>query len=152
MDTTLLPIPEGGDTIEADEVWTFVQEKENVVRVWLAISRSSKQILSHWIGGGTMEDCKRFWRKIPTDYQKQKSFSDFWASYNCIPKESHEKVGKETGETAHVERINNTIRQRFSRMVRKTLSFSKKVAMLNLHFKLWAYAYNMEIKAKLSTS
>jgi IS1 family transposase len=52
-------------------------------------------------------------------------------------------VGKETGQTAHVERLNNTIRQRFSRFVRKTLSFSKKVYMLNLHFKLWAFHYNL---------
>ncbi|MCY7351946.1 MAG: IS1 family transposase, partial [Cytophagaceae bacterium] len=49
----------------------------------------------------------------------------------------------ETGETAHVERLNNTIRQRFSRLVRKSLSFSKKEYMLNLHFKLWAYYCNL---------
>jgi len=42
-----------------------------------------------------------------------------------------------------------TIRQRFSRLVRKTLSFSKKEYMLNLHFKLWAYYYNLEIKNQL---
>ena len=34
-------------------------------------------------------------------------------------------VGKETGETAHVERWNNTLRQRLARFVRKTLAFSK---------------------------
>jgi len=48
-------------------------------------------------------------------------------------------VGKETGETAHVERLNNTVRQRLSRLVRRTLSFSKKEYMLNLHFKLFAF-------------
>jgi len=35
-------------------------------------------------------------------------------------------VGKETGQTNHIERFNNTVRQRVSRLVRKTLSFSKK--------------------------
>jgi len=44
-----------------------------------------------------------------------------------------------------IERLNNTIRQRFSRFVRKTLSFSKKVYMLNLHFKLWAFHYNINL-------
>jgi IS1 family transposase len=53
-----------------------------------------------------------------------------------LPTSSHQKVGKETGETAHIERLNNTLRQRIGRMVRKTLSFSKKEYMLNLHFKL----------------
>ena len=89
-----------------------------------------------------MESCKKLWRKLPYEFLKCRSFSDFWKSYNCIPDRTHSKVGKETGETAHIERLNNTIRQRFSRFVRKTLSFSKKEYMLNLHFKLWAFNYN----------
>jgi IS1 family transposase len=39
---------------------------------------------------------------------------------------THQSVGKESGETAHMERWNNTLRQRLGRMARKTLSFSKK--------------------------
>ena len=37
-------------------------------------------------------------------------------------------MGQESGETAHVERWNNTFRQRLARVVRKTLSFSKSDA------------------------
>ena len=36
-------------------------------------------------------------------------------------------VGKETGLTNHIERLNNTFRQRVSRLVRESLSFSKKL-------------------------
>jgi IS1 family transposase len=36
-------------------------------------------------------------------------------------------VGKATGKTSYIERFNNTLRQRVSRLVRKTLSFSKSV-------------------------
>ena len=36
-------------------------------------------------------------------------------------------VGKETGKTSYIERFNNTLRQRVSRLVRKTLSFSKSL-------------------------
>jgi len=39
--------------------------------------------------------------------------------------EQHQAVGKETGETAHIEQWNNTLRQHLARFVRKTLSFSK---------------------------
>ncbi len=35
--------------------------------------------------------------------------------------------GRMCGQTSHSERLNNTLRQRTSRLVRKTLSFSKKV-------------------------
>ncbi|NJL92178.1 MAG: IS1 family transposase, partial [Coleofasciculaceae cyanobacterium SM2_1_6] len=32
-----------------------------------------------------------------------------------------------TGKTSYIERFNNTLRQRVGRLVRKTLSFSKKL-------------------------
>jgi hypothetical protein len=42
-----------------------------------------------------------------------------------MDKKTHRSVGKETGETAHMERWKNTLRQRNGRYVRETLSFSK---------------------------
>jgi len=59
-------------------------------------------------------------------------------------------VGEESGKTNHIERFNLTLRQRISRLVRKTLSFSKKIeahigAMWNfIHY------YNAEISPKLA--
>jgi insertion element IS1 protein InsB len=91
-----------------------------------------------------MDSCKRLWRKLPYEYLRCRSFSDGWRAYNCLPSATHQLVGKETGETAHIERLNNTLRQRISRLVRKALSFSKKEYMLNLHFKLFAVHYNLE--------
>ena len=44
-----------------------------------------------------------------------------------FPFKRHRPVGKESGKTSHIERLNNTLRQRISRLVRKTLSFSKKL-------------------------
>ncbi|MEL6604601.1 MAG: IS1 family transposase [Cyanobacteria bacterium J06614_10] len=42
-----------------------------------------------------------------------------------MPSNRHRAVGKDSGLTSYVERFNNTMRQRVSRLVRKTLSFSK---------------------------
>ncbi|MDD5275348.1 MAG: hypothetical protein PHR16_04625 [Methylovulum sp.] len=39
--------------------------------------------------------------------------------------ENHQSVGKETGQTAHVERWNNALRQRLTRFIRKSLAFQK---------------------------
>ncbi len=36
-------------------------------------------------------------------------------------------VSKDSGKTSHIEWFNNTLRQRVSRLVIKTLSFSKKL-------------------------
>jgi IS1 family transposase len=44
-----------------------------------------------------------------------------------FPSKRHKAVGKETGKTSYIERFNRTMPQRVSRLVRKTLSFSKKL-------------------------
>ena len=44
-----------------------------------------------------------------------------------LPSKRHKAVGKETGKTNYLERFNCTMRQRIARLVRKTLSFSKKL-------------------------
>lgn len=44
--------------------------------------------------------------------------TDFWAAYETvIPSKRHKAIGKETGQTNHIERFNNTMRQRISRQV-----------------------------------
>ena len=46
--------------------------------------------------------------------------TDFWAAYGAVfPSKRHRAVGKETGKTSYIERFNNTLRQRVSRLVRK---------------------------------
>jgi hypothetical protein len=47
-----------------------------------------------------MESFKRLLLKLPYEYLRCKSFSDFWRSCNCILSATHKKVGKETGEIA----------------------------------------------------
>ncbi len=58
--------------------------------------------------------------------------------------EQHSAVGKDSGETAHVERWNNTLRQRLARFVRKTLSFSKSLLMHHAYLLLFLHRYNRE--------
>jgi IS1 family transposase len=50
-----------------------------------------------------------------------------------------------SGETAHVERWNNTLRQRLARFVRKTLSFSKSDVMHEICLFLFLHRYNDEL-------
>ena len=65
-------------------------------------------------------------RPFHTQARAGRCFTDFWAAYQAvIPADQHTAAGKETGETAHVERWNTTLRQRLARFVRKTLSFSR---------------------------
>ena len=44
-----------------------------------------------------------------------------------IPPAQHKVITKQARKINHIERFNNTLRQRISRLVRSTLAFSKKV-------------------------
>ena len=69
-----------------------------------------------------------------------------WEAYRTlIPEELHEAVGKDSGEMAHAERFNNTLRQRAGRFVRRTLSFSKSDEMHEVCLTLFLHRYNAEI-------
>jgi insertion element IS1 protein InsB len=66
-----------------------------------------------------------------------------------FPTTRHQQVGKDSGKTNHIERFNLTLRQRVSRLVRKTLSFSKK---LDNHIgAIWTFIhhYNESMAPKL---
>lgn len=55
-------------------------------------------------------------------------YTDFWSAYEEIfPSSRHRAVSKHSGKTNLIERFNCTLRQRVSRLVRDTLSFSKKL-------------------------
>ncbi len=141
--TTIAPA-QADDLLEADELFTFVQVQARQIRLWLVWCRRTRQILSFFLGDGSMDSCQRMWRKLPYEYLRCHSFSDGWRAYHCVPAATHQLVSKDTGETAHIERLNNTFRQRLSRLVRRTLSFSKQEYRLNLHLKLFAVHYNLQ--------
>ena len=115
--------------VECDELWSFVDCKENKQWVWLAMDRETREIIGVYIGDRSEEGAKQLWNSLPPVYRQcAVCYTDFWQAYACIfPRKRHQPVGKDSGKTNHIERFNNTLRQRVSRLVRKTLSFSKKL-------------------------
>jgi insertion element IS1 protein InsB len=61
-----------------------------------------------------------------------------------IPEEQHAAMDKETGQTAHVERWNNTLRQLLARFIRKILSFSKSLLLYMTCLHLFLHRYYLE--------
>lgn len=117
-------------TIQCDEMWSFVGKKSNKQWIWLAIDVLTKEIVGVYIGSRDENGAKSLWDSLPPVYRQCAiSYTDFWSAYSQIfPKSRHKAVGKETGKTSYIERFNNTLRQRVSRLVRKTLAFSKKLS------------------------
>ncbi len=141
---TLEP-PQADDVLELDELWSFVFKKSEKRWIWIALCRRTRQIVAYYIGDRTEKSCHNLWERIPPAYQKLRSYSDFWKAYQKVfSYETHHSVGKESGETNHVERWNNTLRQRLSRFVRQTLSFSKSDTFHEIVLKLYIFYYNTE--------
>lgn len=92
------------------------------------MNTANRQIVGFHVGGRGKEDAQALFDKIPSIFKTQAVFfTDFWQGYHVLDQDRHLVAGKEKGYTNHIERFNNTLRQRSSSLVRKTLSFSKKL-------------------------
>ena len=127
-------LPDANDAdatiLELDELWSFVLKKTNQAWIWIALCRKTRQVVAYAVGDRSEKTCRHCGKPFLKPIGAGHCYTDFWNAYQAvIPEEQHTAVGKETGETAHVERWNNTLRQRLARFVRKTLSFSKSLFM-----------------------
>ena len=116
--------------VEADEMWSFVATKANKHWVWIAMEKQTRQILAFHVGDHSHESAKQLWTNLPAVYREQATFyTDQYAVYTgIIPAAQHQAMTKHARKTNHIERFNNTMRQRVSRLVRDTLAFSKNLA------------------------
>jgi IS1 family transposase len=129
--------------LELDELWSFVLKRANKRWVWIALCRATRQVVAYVIGDRSRATCQKLWQQIPAAYRLAHCYSDFWEAYRLvIPAQQHTAAGKESGLTAHVERWNNTLRQRLGRFVRKSLSFSKSDLMHDICLRLFLHDYN----------
>jgi IS1 family transposase len=95
------------------------------------------------IGDRSEQTCRRPWEAIPEAFRLAHCSTDFWkADANVLLVEQHTAGGKESGQTAHVERWNLTLRQRLARFARRTLSFSKSSVMHEACLRLFIHRYN----------
>lgn len=110
-------------------MWSFVNDKGNKQWIWLALDVQTKEIVGVYIGSRDKNGAKNLWESLPAVYRQcAVSYTDFWEAYNMIfPSKRHKSVNKKSGKTNKIERFNCTMRQRVSRLVRKALSFSKKI-------------------------
>lgn len=115
---TLLPA-QPDDVLELDELWSFVLKKSQKRWLWTDLCRRTRQIVAFVIGDRSAYTRRRLWHRIPDEYRRCLTFSDLWEAYQKVfPKETHRCVGKDSGETAHMERWYNSFRQRLARFVR----------------------------------
>jgi insertion element IS1 protein InsB len=116
--------------VEADEMSSFVKKKGNKQWIWIAMDAKTRQVIAFHVGDRSRKSAKRLWAKIPLVYRHHATFyTDQYVVYEgVIPTAQHHAISKLARKTNHIERFNNTLRQRVSRLVREALSSSKKLA------------------------
>jgi len=136
---------------EIDELWSFVGKKANRQWVWIAMDATTRHVIAFYVGDRSRQSAKALWEEIPTVYQEQATFyTDQYEVYKgVIPSAQHRALSKLARKTNHVERFNCTLRQRVSRLVRATLSFSKKLSHHIGAIKYFICDYNLTRSAAL---
>jgi IS1 family transposase len=135
--------------MQCDEMWSFVGDKGNKQWIWLALDVNTREIVGAYIGDRSEAGAQGLWDSLPGVYQQCAiAYTDFWNAYALVfPSKRHHAVGKESGKTSYIERFNCTMRQRVSRLVRKTLSFSKKLENHIGAIWLFIHHYNASLHA-----
>jgi insertion element IS1 protein InsB len=110
--------------------------------VWIAIDVETREIIGLYVGDRSRDSAKKLWNSLPPVYRQcAVVYTDYWGAHvGVIPYNRHRAVGKESGKTSYIERLNCTFRQRISRLVRKSLSFSKSLE--NHIGALWNFAHH----------
>lgn len=101
---TLLPA-EPEDVLEADDMWSFVREKRNKRWLWTVMGRRTRQMVALVIGDRSEATGRKRWEHIPPASKGCQSDSDVWETYQRVfPADTHEGVGKASGQTNHMAR------------------------------------------------
>ena len=139
--------PEGRLAIERGGLWPFAGGKDCKARGRLAVDRDARERIGLFTGGrdraGGLRDSPP-----PVYRQSAAARADFRASCNEIfPENRRRTVGKETGKTNRVERLNCAFRRRISRLAGETPSFSKKLENHIGAIRFFIHRYNENIRA-----
>lgn len=135
--------------VQMDELWSFVDSKGNQQWVWLALDAQTREIIGVHIGDRSAASAQALWDSIPPVYRQcAVIYTDHWSAYDSVlPSKRHQSVDKDSGLTSYIERFNCTIRQRVSRLVRKSLGFSKKLE--NHIAAIWRFVHHYNANLQL---
>lgn len=133
--------------VGTDEIRSSAGSEQFKVRIRSAADRDTRQPVGAASGDRGDETCRNLRKSLPADYRKRAVvYTDYRESYtDILPSERHRAVGKESGGTAHIERSDNTLRQMCPVTVRKTLSFSKNMAMHEKRVRIFINSYNKRL-------
>jgi IS1 family transposase len=113
--------------VEADAMASFVQKKAHKQWSWITMDATSRQVLACHVGDHSRRGAKRLWAQMPEAYRQPARFytDQYVVCEGVMPAAQHRASSKLARKTHYMERFNNALRQRGSRLVHEALSFSK---------------------------
>ena len=122
--------------------------------MWIAIDVETRQVIAFYVGDRSRNSARKLWQRVPLVYRQQANFdTDDWEAYKgVIPEAQHRVCAKGSGHTNIIERFNCTLRQRVSRLVRETLSFSKSLSNHIGAIKYFICHYNQMLASSITFS
>ena len=111
---------------ELDEMWSFVQSKQQQRWLWQAVDHVTGEVLAYVLD--THEDTAFLKLKAMLSPNGcQRFYTDGWGAYQRHLDEKQHTIGKRY--TQKIERKHLTYRTRIKRLARKTICFSKSELM-----------------------
>jgi insertion element IS1 protein InsB len=123
---------------EVDEMWSFVGKKKEPRWLWHALDHRTGQVLAYVFGRRKDEVFLQL-KALLDPFGITRYYTDYWGAYarNLSP-EVH-SPGK--SNTQQIERKHLTLWTRLKRLVRKTICFSKSIAIHDIVIGLFINRY-----------
>jgi insertion element IS1 protein InsB len=123
---------------EVDEMWSFVGKKKEPRWLWHALDHQTGKVLAY-VFGRRKDSVFLQLKALLEPFGLTRYYTDYWGAYErkLVP-EVH-SPGKRN--TQQIERKHLTLRTRIKRLVRKTICFSKSIAMHDIVIGLFINRY-----------
>ena len=111
---------------EADEMWSFVQNKDNQRWLWYAIDHNTREVLAYVFGKREIDGKNKAFLELKTllePFGITTFYTDGLRTYERNLEGFRHIISKKN--TQRIERKNLTLRTRIKRLCRKTICYSK---------------------------
>lgn len=109
-----------------DEMWSYVQSKQQQRWLWLAIDHATRKVLAYVLASHEDQAFLEL-KALLEPFGIMQFYTDGWGAYERHLEPALHTVGKRN--TQRIERKHLTLRTRIKRLARKTICFSKSVLM-----------------------
>nr|WP_315874339.1 IS1 family transposase [Leptothermofonsia sichuanensis] len=111
---------------EADEMWSYVQSKQQQRWLWHAIDHHTGEVLAY-VPSNHQDSAFLQLKALLEPFGIMQFYTDDWGAYQRHLEPAFHTVGK--ADTQTIERKHLTLRTRIQRLARKTICFSKSMSI-----------------------